>query len=61
MVLQFTVYRYGLAPASFVRYGERVGQGQRCAYLRLTGVAEVHLPIESKILVEAGTTVDCRR
>ena len=54
VVLQFTGYRYGLAPASFVRYGERVGQGQRCAYLRLTGVAEVHLPIESKILVERG-------
>ena len=54
VVLQFRGYRLGLAPASFVRYGERLGQGQRCAYLRLTRVAEVHLPIESKILVEPG-------
>ena len=54
VILQFRGYRLGLAPASFVRYGERLGQGQRCAYLRLTRVAEVHLPIESKILVTAG-------
>ncbi len=57
IVLQFTGYRLGLAPRSFIRYGERVGQGQRCAYLRLTRVAEVHLPIESTILVEPGQVV----
>lgn len=57
VVLQFRGYRLGLSPRSFVRYGERLGQGQRCAYLRLTKVAEVHLPIESKILVEAGQRV----
>ena len=54
VVLQFHGYRFGLAPHSFIRYGERVGQGQRCAYLRLTRVAELHLPIESKILVKEG-------
>ena len=54
VVLQFGGYRFGFPPASFVRYGERLGQGQRCAYLRLTRIAEVHLPIESKILVEPG-------
>ena len=32
----------------------RVGQGQRCAYLRLVRYAELHLPIESKVLVEPG-------
>ena len=57
VVLQFHDYRLGLAPRSFIRYGERVGQGQRCAYLRLARVAEVHLPIESKILVEPGQVV----
>jgi phosphatidylserine decarboxylase len=57
IVLQFRGYRFGLGPASFVRYGERLGQGQRCAYLRLTSVAEVHLPIESKVLVEPGQRV----
>jgi len=57
VVLQFHGYRFGLAPQSFIRYGERVGQGQRCAYIRLTRVAELHLPIESKILVKPGQVV----
>jgi len=54
IVLEFDGYRMGLAPQSFVRFGERVGQGQRSAYLRLTRFAEVHMPIDSKILVEPG-------
>jgi phosphatidylserine decarboxylase len=54
VVLQFSGYRLGLAPRSFVRFGERVGQGQRCAYLRLARYAELHLPIESKVLVQPG-------
>lgn len=57
VVLQFQGYRFGLAPQSFIGFGERVGQGQRCAHLRLTRFAEVHLPIESKILVKSGQAV----
>jgi phosphatidylserine decarboxylase len=57
VVLQFHGYRFGLAPQTFIRFGERVGQGQRCAYLRLTRVAELHLPIASKILVKPGQIV----
>lgn len=57
IVLQFRGYRFGLAPQSFVRFGERVGQGQRCAYLRMTRIAELHLPIASKILVKPGEVV----
>ncbi|MDH3748789.1 MAG: hypothetical protein OER97_11340 [Gammaproteobacteria bacterium] len=57
VVLQFTGYRLGLPPKSFLRFGERLGQGSRCAYLRLTRLAEVHLPIDSKILVEPGQRV----
>lgn len=57
VVLQFSGFRYGLAPRSFIRIGERVGQGHRCAYLRLTRVAEVHLPIESKVLVKPDQVV----
>ena len=57
VVLQFRGYRLGLSPRALVRYGERLGQGQRCAYLRLARIAEVHLPIESKVLVEAGQRV----
>jgi phosphatidylserine decarboxylase len=54
VVVQFRGYRLGLAPRSFIGFGQRVGQGQRCAYLRLTRFAEVHLPIETKILVKPG-------
>ena len=57
VVLQFSGYRYGLPPRSFIQYGERVGQGQRCAYLRLTRFAELHLPVNSTILVSPGAVV----
>lgn len=51
VVLQFRGHRFGLAPLAFLGYGERVGQGQRCAYLRLTRLAEVQLPIHSRVHV----------
>lgn len=57
VVLQFAGYRFGLAPRSFIRYGERVGQGQRSAYLRLTRFAEIHLPIASTVIVKPGQVV----
>ena len=57
VVLQFTGYRLGLAPRAIVQYGGRVGQGQRCAYLRMTRRAEIHLPISATVLVEPGDTV----
>ena len=57
VVLQFHGHRLGLAPLAFLGYGERVGQGQRCAYLRLTRLAEVQLPINGRVLVEKGQKV----
>ena len=57
VVLQFHGHRFGLAPLAFMRYGERVGQGQRCAFLRLTRHAEVQLPISSHVLVKTGQRV----
>jgi phosphatidylserine decarboxylase len=57
VVLQFHGYRFGLAPRAFLRFGERVGQGQRCAYLRLTRFAEVQLPINGRVLVSVGQRV----
>jgi len=57
VILQFHGYRFGFAPSAFVRYGERIGQGQRCAYLRLTRVAEVHLPIGARVLVAPGQRI----
>lgn len=57
VVLQFTGHRFGLAPRAFLRFGERVGQGQRCAFLRLTRMAEVQLPIAARILIADGQRV----
>lgn len=57
VVLQFFGYRLGLAPRAIVRFGERIGQGKRCAYLRLARSAEVHLPVTSTVLVKPGDEV----
>jgi phosphatidylserine decarboxylase len=57
VVLQFRGNRFGIAPRAFLRYGERVGQGQRCAYLRLTKFADVEFSGHARILVENGQRV----
>lgn len=57
VVLQFQGHRFGIPPRASVRFGERVGQGQRCAYLRLTRLAEVQLPINSRVMVAKGDRV----
>ena len=54
VVLQFHDFLFGLAPSSFVGLGERLGQGQRCANIRLARIAEVYLPIDGKVHVQAG-------
>ncbi len=57
VVLQFHDYRLGVPPKSFVRLGERVGQGERCAYIRLAKFAEIYLPIDGKVHVSVGDRV----
>ena len=57
VILRFSGNRFGLAPKALTRYGERLGQGARCAYLRLVREAVVHVPVESKLLVKAGDRV----
>ena len=57
VVLKFSGYRLGLAPRSFAKFGERLGQGQRFAYLRLTRTVEVQFPVDGKVLVEPGQIV----
>lgn len=57
VVLQFHDYRLGLAPRSFVELGERVGQGHRCAYIRLAHYADVFLPADGRVLVKPGEHV----
>jgi phosphatidylserine decarboxylase len=57
VVLLFPRDRFGFAPKAFVRYGERVGQGQRFAYLRLAPRAEVYLPATAVVRVHEGDRV----
>lgn len=57
VVLRFYGNRFGIAPRASLTYGERVGQGQRCARLRLTKFAEVELPPGSRFLVTEGQRV----
>lgn len=57
VVLSFSGRRFGLTPRSLVRYGERVGQGQPCAYLRLAGYAELRLPVDSRVTAAVGQRV----
>ena len=54
VLLKLLGHRLGLVPHAFARYGERLGLGQRCAYLRLTRTAEVQFPADGKVAVEAG-------
>lgn len=57
VVLQFQGYPFGIAPRGLKGYGERHGQGQRCAYLRLARRAEVHLPDDAQLQIEEGDRV----
>ncbi len=57
VVLQFHGHRLGLAPRAFIAVGERVGQGHRCAYLRLSRYAEVYMPVTGRVNVSVGSTV----
>jgi len=57
VVLLFPGRHPRFAPKAFVRYGERVGQGQRFAYLRLASKAEVYLPATAEIRVNTGDRV----
>ncbi len=57
VVLQFHGHRLGLAPRAFIGIGERVGQGHRCAYLRLSRYAEIYMPVTGRVNVSVGDTV----
>jgi phosphatidylserine decarboxylase len=54
VVLGLSGFWCGLPPRSLARYGERLGQGERCAYLRLARMAKVELSASSRLLVEPG-------
>ncbi|HEX7062476.1 MAG TPA: hypothetical protein VF200_10935 [Woeseiaceae bacterium] len=57
LVLRLRGNPFGLVPAAIVGYGARVGQGQRCAYLRWARFADLELPETSRITVSEGERV----
>lgn len=56
VVLFSALFRLG-RPIALTRYGERLGQGQRAAYLRFARRAYVYLPINVRLEVQAGQGV----
>ncbi len=44
-------------PKSFIGYGERLGQGQPFGFVRLTRLAQVYIPITSRVEVNVGDYV----
>lgn len=54
VVLVFHGPRFLGRPAAMVDYGERVGQGQRTAYLRLASFGELYLPLSARITAKPG-------
>ena len=57
VVLMFPGRYPRMGPKSFVRYGERLGQGERFAYLRLAPRAAVFLPAASNPRIAPGDRV----
>ncbi|MEL7310926.1 MAG: hypothetical protein AAFN07_05405 [Pseudomonadota bacterium] len=57
VVVTFSGRHWFGGPRAMFRYGERVGHGQRCAYLRLVSVCEVYLPERVLPRIEAGQDV----
>ncbi len=44
-------------PRCYVNTGERIGQGQRCGFIRFGAQVDVYVPANSKLNVEAGQRV----
>ncbi len=57
VILKFSGHRLGLAPRAFVGFGERIGQGHRCAYIRLSRFADVYLSAAGRVHVRPGDYV----
>lgn len=40
------------SPRCYVRYGDRVGQGQRCGFIHLGSMVETYLPTNCRVMVK---------
>ena len=57
VVVAFSGRRWLGIPKAFRRYGERVGHGHRCAFLRLAARCELYLPASVLVRVKVGQRV----
>ena len=57
VVVAFTGGGWFGVPQAFRRYGERVGHGHRCAFLRLARRCELYMPADVLVRVEPGDEV----
>lgn len=57
LVLVMNRGRLHTAPRCYVRFGERVGQGQRCGFIHLGSQVDVYVPVNSRINVRQGDKV----
>jgi len=49
--------RLNNTPRCDIRFGERVGQGQRCGFIHMGGEIELYLPATSQVVVSSGDRV----
>jgi len=49
--------RMNNSPRCYIRFGERVGQGQRCGFVHLGGNIDIYLPEHSRTTVAPGDVV----
>lgn len=57
VVLVMSKGRLNFTPRCDIRFGERVGQGQRCGFIHLGGLIEVYVPANSSVAVAKGDRV----
>ncbi len=49
--------RLHITPRCDIRFGERIGQGQRCGFIHLGGRIELYVPVTSRVVVSRGDRV----
>ncbi len=57
VVLVMNRGRLHTSPHCYIRYGERIGQGQRCGFVHLGARIDLYLPVTSRIDVSPGDHV----
>jgi phosphatidylserine decarboxylase len=57
VVIVFDAVPHGPRPRCYAQSGERIGQGQRCGFVRFGAQIEILLPENTRLAVAVGDTV----